>query len=341
MKLKADQLKDSLQKKLFPIYFISGDEPLQLGEAADAVRLAAKKAGYENREVFLVDAKFSWNQLAVAADSLSIFSDRQIIDLRIPSGKPGKAGANALTEYCQRLPEDTLLLITSAKIASSSMKSRWYQTLDNAGATIQVWPLEGRNLILWLENRAQTRGLQVEPEGLKMLANRVEGNLLAAAQEIEKLYVLYGGGRLTSADLLKAVADNSRFDVFKLADSVLSGKVDRIIRILNGLKAEGVAPPVVLWSLAREARVLAKIQAMVSRGQNKDNAMANNQVWDKRRSLVSAALTRLNDQSLNRILRLSAKADRQIKGEEGGEPWETMLEICLAFAAVETFKATA
>ncbi len=339
MNLKAERLKDSLQKKLLPVYFISGDEPLQLGEAADAVRLAARKAGYENREVLSVDAKFNWNQLSVAADSLSIFSEKKVIDLRIPSGKPGKEGASALTEYCQRLPEDTLLLITAGKVASSSTKSRWYRALDQAGATIQVWPLEGRNLVQWLESRAQSRGLQMEQGVVKMLASRVEGNLLAASQEIEKLYVLNGAGRVSAVDLQKTVADSSRFDVFNLADSALSGKLGRMIRILNGLKAEGIAPPVVLWSLTREARVLAKMISQISRGQTQQSVMASSKIWDKRKSLVSSALTRLNGQNLNRIFQLSAKADRQIKGEDGGNPWETMLEICLVFSGVEPFKA--
>ena len=341
MKLQADHLKDALKKKLAPVYFISGDEPLQLGDAAEAVRIAARKAGYESREIFSVDAKFSWNQLTVAAESLSIFSDRKIIDLRIPSGKPGKEGSNALTEYCKQLPEDTLLLITAGKVASSSQKSRWYRALDNKGVMIQVWPLEGRNLLQWLQNRVQSRGMQVESDGLKILASRVEGNLLAAAQEIEKLYVLYGESRLTANQLLAAVADSSRFDVFKLADSVLSGQVDRMIRILHGLKAEGVALPVVLWSLTREARLLVTIQTMISRGQNKESAMTNNQVWDKRRSLVSAALARLDIQSLNRILQLSAQADRQIKGEQEGDAWETMLAIGLVFSAVDIMQETA
>ena len=341
MKLKADQLKDALKKKLAPVYFISGDEPLQLGDAADAVRFAARKAGYESREIFSVDAKFSWNQLKVAAESLSIFSDRRIIDLRMPSGKPGKEGSSALTEYCKQVPEDTLLLITAGRVASSSQKSRWYQALDKTGVMVQVWPLEGRILLQWLQNRVQSKGMQVEPDGLKILASRVEGNLLAAAQEIEKLYILHGAGRLTAKHLLDAVADSSRFDVFKLADSVLSGQVDRMIRILHGLKAEGVALPVVLWSLTREARLLITIQAQVARGQNKESAMANGQVWEKRRNLVSSALTRLDRQSLNRILQLCAKADRQIKGEQEGDAWETMLAICLVFSAVNILQKSA
>ena len=192
MRIKPEQLSAALQKGLMPVYFISGDEPLQLGEMADAVRKTARKAGFENREIISAETGFEWNQLALLADSLSIFADKKIIDLRLPSGTPGTDGAKALIAYCDRLPEDTLLLITAGKLASGASKSRWLEALDKVGIVIQVWPLEGQDLIRWLQQRMQQRGLNAETDGLRILASRIEGNLLAAAQEIEKLYVLYG-----------------------------------------------------------------------------------------------------------------------------------------------------
>ncbi|MFA6386126.1 MAG: DNA polymerase III subunit delta [Candidatus Paceibacterota bacterium] len=333
MRIRPDQLNAALQKGLAPVYIISGDEPLQLGEMADAVRKAARQAGFETREVFSADTGFEWNELAVSADSLSIFADKKIIDLRLPSGTPGTEGSKALTTYCERLPEDTLLLITAGKLASASLKTRWFQALDKAGCVIQVWPLEGQDLIRWLQQRMQSRGLQAEAEGLRALAARIEGNLLAAAQEIEKLYVLYGPGHLSNQQIFDVVADSSRFDVFKLMDGVLAASVNRIFRILFGLQAEGIAAPVVLWALTREARVLSKIKLALSQGQNRDLVFKNNQIWDKRKQLVSDALGRLNDSDLNRILVLSAKADRQIKGQQQGDPWETLLAVCLMFAS--------
>ncbi|HEY8159535.1 MAG TPA: DNA polymerase III subunit delta [Methylobacter sp.] len=334
MRLKPELLAAALQKDLAPVYFISGDEPLQLGEMADAVRAAARKAGYDSREVLVADSGFSWNELMESAGSLSIFTDKKIIDLRLPTGTPGTEGSKALIDYCERLPEDTLLLITAAKMASASLKSRWFQALDKVGCVIQVWPLEGQDLIRWLQQRMQRRGLQAEAEGIRILASRIEGNLLAAAQEIEKLYVLYGPGQLSNQQIFDVVADSSRFDVFKLMDSVLAAKVGRIFKILSGLRAEGVAAPVVLWALAREARVLVKIKQALAQGQNKALAFKNNQIWDKRQQLVSDALNRLGDSDLNSILTLSAKADRQIKGQQQGDPWETLLAICLKFASV-------
>jgi len=331
MRLKPEQMAAALQKDLAPVYFISGDEPLQLGEVADAIRAAARKAGYDSRDVLVADAGFSWNELMESAGSLSIFADKKIIDLRLPTGTPGTDGAKALIDYCERVPEDTLLLITAAKLAGASLKSRWFQALDKVGCVIQVWPLEGQDLIRWLQQRMQRRGLQAEMEGIKILASRIEGNLLAAAQEIEKLYVLYGAGQLSNQQIFDVVADSSRFDVFKLMDGVLAARVGRILKILSGLRSEGIAAPVVLWAVTREARALIRIKQALAQGQNRALVFKNNQIWDKRQQLVSDALSRLTDGDLNSILVLSAKADRQIKGRQQGEPWETLLDICLMF----------
>jgi DNA polymerase-3 subunit delta len=334
MRIKPEQLSVALQKGLMPVYFITGDEPLQLGEMADAVRKAAKKAGFENREILSAETGFEWNQLAFAADSLSIFADKKIIDLRLPSsGTPGIEGSKALIAYCEHLPEDTLLLITAGKLASGALKTRWLEALEKKGVIIQVWPLEGQDLIRWLQQRLQQRGLIAETEGLRILASRIEGNLLAAAQEIEKLYVLYGTGSLSNQQILDVVADSSRYDVFKLMDSVLSASVNRIFKILSGLRAEGIAAPIVLWALTREARVLIKVQLALAQGQNREVVFKNNQIWDKRKQLVGNALNRLSNSDLNNILVLSAKADRQIKGQQQGDAWETLLAICLMFAS--------
>jgi DNA polymerase-3 subunit delta len=340
MRLKPEQLSAALQKGLMPVYFITGDEPLQLGEAADAVRKAARKAGFENREIMSAETGFEWNQLAFSADSLSIFADKKIIDLRLPSGTPGTDGAKALIAYCERLPEDTLLLITAGKLASGALKTRWLEALDKMGVVIQVWPLEGQDLIRWLQQRMQQRGLNAETDGLRLLASRIEGNLLAAAQEIEKLYVLYGTGNLSNQQIFDVVADSSRYDVFKLMDSVLSASVNRIFKVLSGLRSEGVAAPIVLWALTREARVLIKIKQALSQGQNREAVFKNNQIWDKRKQLVSNALNRLSDSDLNSILVLSAKADRQIKGRQQGDAWETLLAICLMFASTQIMANT-
>ena len=335
MRIKPGQLSAELKKGLKPIYFITGDEPLQLGELADVIRKAARLTGYDNREVITVDANFEWHQLAFIADAMSIFSDKKIIDLRLPTGTPGIEGGKALIAYCGRLQEDNLLLITAGKLASAALKTRWFEALDKQGIVIQVWPLDGQDLNNWLQQRLQQRGLSADADGLRLLASRVEGNLLAAAQEIEKLYVLYGAGNLSQQQILEVVADNSRYDVFKLIDSVLSDREDRIVKILSGLRGEGVVAPVVLWALVREARSLIKIKWALSGGQSRDLVYKNNQIWDKRKQMVSHALNRLSDKDLTGILVFGAKADRQIKGQESGDAWETLREICLMFAMVK------
>jgi DNA polymerase-3 subunit delta len=335
MRLKPEQLNSSLQKSLAPVYFLSGDEPLQLGEAADAIRKTARQTGYNSREIFSVESSFAWNQLALSADSLSIFSDKKIIELRVSGGSVGTEGAKALTAYCERLPQDTLLLISIGKITSTTLKTKWLESIDKVGVIVQVWSLEGQELLNWLQQRLQQRGLQVEPDGIRLIATRIEGNLLAADQEITKLYVLHGAAKLSTAQIADAVADSSRYDVFKLVDAMLSAHINRIIKILSGLRAEGIAAPVVLWALTREARTLIKIKLALSSGQSKDTVFRNNQIWDKRKALVDKALSRLKLTDLNHILVLCAKADRQIKGQQSGDAWETLLAVCLQFTSLK------
>lgn len=341
MWLKAQQLPSALEKQLAPIYFLSGDEPLQLGEAADAVRRAAKNAGYDSRELLTVDASFSWSELMQAADSMSIFSEKKVIDLRLPSGKPGTEGSKALVNYCARLPEDTLLLITAGKLEASAKKSKWVTTLEQQGVAIQVWPLAGADLMNWVQQRLQNRGLSTDKSGLRVIVGRVEGNLLAAAQEIEKLYVLYGQGQLSEQQIEIAVVDASRYDVFNLVDAALSGRSERVLKILLGLQHEGIAEPVVLWALTREIRNLIQIKQKFAAGQPKNRVFMQHQVWDKRQKLVTHALNKLNQQDLMKMLLVAAKTDRQIKGQQTGDCWESLLEISLMLARLPVFDGAA
>jgi DNA polymerase-3 subunit delta len=334
MRLKPEQTAQHLRgQKLAPVYLVSGDEPQQIAEITDAIRKAAQEAGYLEREIFSQDTGFSWSDLQAAAYATSLFADRKVIDLRLPSGSPGTEGAKVLAAYGERLPEDTLLLITTGKLTAASLKARWFQALDRVGVIIQVWQPEGDGLLRWLQQRLQRHGLSTDNEGLKLLAARIEGNLLAAAQEVEKLYILYGTGFLDAAKVADAVADSSRYDVFKLADSLLAGHPGRIAKILAGLKGEDVAAPVVLWAITREARLLCKLKQEIAAGKQRDAAMQAQQIWDKRKALVGHALDRLSEATLHRILILGAKADREIKGQQPGDPWQSLLHICLLFTA--------
>lgn len=330
MRLKTEQLDSALKQGLQPLYLISGDEPLQVGEAADAIRAAARMADYTVREVISIDHGNEWPQLAMEADSLSIFAEKKLIDLRLPSGKPGAEGSKALIRYCQHLPADTILLITCAKLDSASQKAQWFQAIDNVGTVVQVWPLQGQELLNWLQRRAERKGMRIDHDAAKSLASRIEGNLLAAAQEIEKLYILHGVGSISKTTVEDAVADSARFDVFKLTDALLAGKFNRTVKILNGLSAEGIAAPVVLWALSREIRSLFNVKTDLKQGANTESVFKKHQIWDKRKQLMQDALRRLNLTQIHALLVLCAKADREIKGQSQGDAWETLFEICLA-----------
>jgi DNA polymerase-3 subunit delta len=236
-----------------------------------------------------------------------------------------------LQAYCEHPPADTLLLISSAKVAAASLKTRWFEALDRCGVVVQVWPLEGKALLPWLQQRAAKRGLQLEAEATKLLASKVEGNLLAAAQEIEKLYVLFGAQSISGAQLAEVVADSSRYDVFNLADALLAGQLKRSIKILQGLHDEGIAAPVVLWSVTREARLLITLHAELQQRIPREQVFKAHQIWDKRKPLINDALQKHSNTQLYALLQLSATADQQIKGQLAGNPWETLLHICWLF----------
>ena len=332
MKVYPEQLGDQLNRRLAPIYLLSGDEPLQIMEAADAVRQAAKAAGYLNRELFHADAGFDWSLLQEACDSFSLFGEQRVLDLRLPA-KPDKTGSAALLRYAERPPEDAVLIVSLPKLAAADQKARWFQAAEKLGIFVQVWPLEGDKLLRWLDKRLNSKGLLADQSGLLLLAARVEGNLLAAAQEIEKLHILHGQGRLTDEQILKAVADSARYDVFDLAEEVLRGQAGRAYRVLMGLKAEGVAAPVALWALTRELRLVNTLKSEMAAGSSPEALFGKYKLWDTRKAAMEQALKRLSRADIHQALLLSAKADRIIKGQEAGEEWDALLSVCLSAAA--------
>lgn len=287
MQLRPHELGQKLQQKLLPAYLLTGDEPLQVDEAADLIRSTAKERGFSDRTILEADAKFDWNELGQQADSLSLFAEQRILDLRIPSGKPGTTGSKALVEYAERPPEDTILLLTMPKLERSQRNSKWFKALDKIGGTIQIWPIEGQRLPPWIEQRMRNSGLIPEPGVVTMLSQRIEGNLLAASQEIEKLLLLHGPGIITVEQLEEAVSDSARYDVFKLVDSALQGKAAYCSKILKGLKGEGTPAPVVLWALTREVRMLVELAYAIGKGSSPQQAIAaRREIWDKRKQLV-------------------------------------------------------
>jgi DNA polymerase III subunit delta len=328
MRLRSNELGNRLRQGLLPVYIVSGNEPLQMDETADLIRSEARSKGYTDRTIIEADRRFDWNELNHQADSLSLFAQQRIIDLRIPSGKPGTTGSKALVEYAERPPQDTILLLTMPKLERSQGNSKWFKALDKIGAAIQIWPIEGQRLPPWIEQRMRNSGLIPEPGVVTLLSERVEGNLLAASQEIEKLLLLHGPGVISVEQLTGAVSDSARYDVFNLVDSALQGKTAYCVKILNGLRGEGTPAPVILWALSREIRMLAELSHETGKGRPPQQAIAaRRDVWEKRRQLVGSGLQRLPLNRLRGLLVLCGRTDRAIKGREKSDPWQLLQEI--------------
>ena len=336
MKLNPAQLAKHLNGSLAAVYAISGDEPLLCQEAGDAIRSVARQQGFGERQVFSVEASFDWGQLYEAGASLSLFAEKRLIELRIPSGKPGDKGAAALLDYLSRPADDTLLLITLPKLDGSSQKTKWAKALIDGPAAqfIQIWPVDAQQLPNWVRQRLAQAGLTASPHAVEMICARVEGNLLAAAQEIEKLKLLAEGNQIDAETVQAAVADSARFDVFGLIDAALNGEAAHTLRILDGLRGEGVEAPVILWALARELRQLATLAWQYEQGIPLERAFSQCRppVWDKRRPLISRALQRHSAERWGHLLLDAQRIDAQIKGQAPGSAWNGLASLSLAMA---------
>ncbi|MCG5500649.1 DNA polymerase III subunit delta [Ectothiorhodospira lacustris] len=331
MRLKPEQLESHLQKGLASVYLISGEEPLQLMEAADAIRARARAEGFDEREVFTVDKGFDWGQVQTASDSLSLFAQRRVLELRMPSGKPGVQGGKVLEAYARQPAADTVLIVQCGKLERQEQKSRWCQALEQAGVMIQVWPLDLAGTEAWITRRMGRRGLHPTAAAARLLAERVEGNLLAAAQEIDKLVLLQGDGPVDEAAVMAAVADSARFSVYDLTDAALAGEAGRAVRILSGLRGEGTAPVLVSWALAREIRTLNRLAEQAAAGTPPQVVLKS--VWPpQRQPVVRQALRRLSLQALGQLLRAGARADQVAKGQKPGSPWDELLDLTLGLA---------
>ena len=293
MRRRPDQLAAHLHKTLAPIYLVFGEEPLQAQEAADAIRATTRERGYSEREYLAVETGFNWDTLRQRAASLSLFAGRRLLDLRLGDVKPSDVGAKALSEYAARPAEDTVLLITAGKLDWSTQKTRWFTALDSAGVTVQSTPLELRQLPAWIEKRLRARGLNPTPEAVTLLCDRVEGNLLAATQEIEKLALTVTDQQLTAEAVLATVGDSSRYSIYDLVDAALIGQPERVARIHNGLRSKGVEPVLVNWVLHQEIRVLTALAFAQRQSQPLDVVFAVHKVWDKRKLSLNQALQRL------------------------------------------------
>jgi DNA polymerase-3 subunit delta len=332
MQLRYDQLAAQLAKGLAPIYVVIGDEPLQHVEAADTIRRTARERGFGSREVFDAGSDFDWNRLSESADSLSLFAEQRLVDLRLPSGKPGREGGAALTAWAERPPEDTVLLLTLPKLEQQARRGRWFSALEKAGVVVQVWPIDADRLPQWLQQRMQAKGLQPTREAVALLAARVEGNLLAAAQEIDKLLLLGGPGTVDADRVVEVVADSSRWSVFDLSDALLAGSTARVGRIVAGLYGEGTPEPVIVWALQRELALLADGAERVAAGMPAARAADAVGVWKRRQRPFAQALGRLDVAGWQRLCARAARLERLAKGAAQGSFRDELLELALTAA---------
>lgn len=335
MRIRPEQLGGHLARQLAPLYLVYGDEPLLVQEALAAIRGAARDRGYSERDCLTVEAGFDWNRFWQSTVSPSLFAERRLLELRLGGAKPDEAGSKILRAYASRPAEDAILLLSGGKLDTTAQKSTWFTALEAAGIVVAVWPVDASRLPAWIEQRLRAQGLLPTREAVALLAERVEGNLLAAAQEIARLQVLFGGGVITAEQLLEVVGDSARYSVYDLVDAALAGQRGRVVRIVYGLRDEGIEPVLICWALHREIRLLALLAFATAQGQALEGELARNKVWEKRKPLLRQALQRLPVKVCRRLLSHCARLDRMIKGVEEGNAWDEILSLGLSLAGRE------
>ncbi len=329
MRVSIDQLPGNLEKTLAPVWLITGDEPLLVGEAADAVRARARAAGFTGRDLFITDRAFDWSELLASSQSLSLFAEQRIIEVRMPSPRPGKEGGAVLARLAADPPPDTVLLVMTTHPERDTWASAWFKSFEKHGNYVQTLPVDIKRLPQWITRRAAHHGLTIDAGGAELLAERVEGNLLAAHQEIEKLALLHAGGRIGASDVQSAVANSARYDVFQLGEAALDGDAARCVRILAGLRAEGTEVPLVLWAVCRELRGLAEARS------NPGAAAGYGHQAERRAELLRRAVQRTAGQPLEPLFVCAARVDREVKGLGHGDPWTSLTGLVAALAGAQ------
>lgn len=332
MRIKPEQLVPHLAKDLQPLYCIYGDEPLLILESADRIRKAARDRGYQEREIHQAEGRFNWQNLLQIGNNLSLFGDRRFIELRIPSGKPGNDGSKVLQAYCTALPADSVTLITLPKLDRTAVAAKWFGAIEQHGAVVAVYPVSLEQMPRWIGERLALQNQHADQDTLHFLTQKVEGNLLAAQQEIRKLALLFPEGPLDFARVRDAVLDVARYDVFKLADALLAGDIARLMRILDGLRNEGEAATLALWAVARELRMLIRLKTAHSGGTPTPQLLREAGVWENRQPIVKATLQRVRPETLANCLRQTAAIDRMIKGLDQNDPWAALKQLALNFS---------
>ncbi|AMN46638.1 DNA polymerase III subunit delta [Steroidobacter denitrificans] len=337
MKISGDKLAGELARKLAGIYLVSGDEPLLVDEAADAIRARARAEGYAERDLHVIERGFDWQALLADSRALSLFAQRKIIEIRMANPAPGEPGAAAIVDLAGQAAAgtDNLVLIITGKMDGRTQNARWVSAVDKQGVLVQIWPLERTRLPAWIRDRLVRHGLKADADAAALMAERVEGNLLAAHQEVEKLALLLPPGPVSAQTVLEAVADNARFDVLQLGDSAMRGQAARALRILEGLRGEGFEPTLVLWALNKDLQWLVRAQYLMRHGQSAEAAMNAVFVWRPRQAAMKHALGRLRPATIRLLLQEAERADRAIKGVLRTDPWVEFERLVARLAGVD------
>jgi DNA polymerase-3 subunit delta len=341
VKISGDNLASALTRGLAPVYLISGDEPLLVNEAADAVRARARAEGFTERDLHVVERGFDWNALLADSRAMSLFASRKIVEIRMANPTPGDQGGNAIVELAEQPSPDNVVLVITGKMDGRTQNAKWVSAIERAGVVVQIWPLELQRLPSWIRDRLKRHGLEADAAAASLLAERVEGNLLAAHQEIEKLALLLPQGKLTMETVLEAVADSARFDVLQVGEAAMRGQTSRALRILEGLRGEGIELVLVLWAINKDLQWIARAQHLMRNGQSADSAMNAVYVWRPRQAAMRQALARLKPGAVRGLLLDASRVDRAIKGALKADPWVELEGLVARFSGVRLARARA
>lgn len=339
MKISGDRLPPQLARGLSPIYLVSGDEPLLVNEAADAIRAKARSEGYSERDLHVIERGFDWQAMLSESRAMSLFAERKIIEIRLANPTPGDQGAAAIIDLASNPSPDNLVLIITGKMDGRVQNSKWVNAIEKHGVVVQIWPLDLPKLPGWIRDRLARHKLLADAEAAALLAERVEGNLLAAHQEVEKLALLLPPGPVTANVVVDAVADSARFDVLQLGEAAMRGATARALRILDGLRGEGIDATLVLWAVNKDLQWIARAQYLMAQGQSADSAMNAIYVWRPRQAAMKHALQRLKPADVRGLILDAERIDRSIKGAANFDPWVELEGMVARMAGVKLPRA--
>jgi DNA polymerase-3 subunit delta len=341
VKISGDNLASQLTRGLGSIYLVSGDEPLLVDEASDAIRARARKDGFTERDLHVVERGFDWDALLTESRSLSLFAQRKIIEIRMTNPTPGEQGGEAIVELATQPSPDNVVLVITGKLDGRTQNSKWVSAIEKHGLVVQIWPIDLQRLPTWIRERLSRHKLNADPAAAALLAERVEGNLLAAHQEIEKLALLLPAGALTAETVMEAVADSARFDVLQVGEAAMRGQTARALRIVEGLRGEGIDATLVLWAVNKDLQWMARAQYLMSSGQSAESAMNSIYVWRPRQAAMKQALSRLSAGAVRGLLLDAERVDRSIKGALRCDPWIELEGLVARMAGVKLPRAAA